>query len=273
MAHGWARTISLERHRTEEVRQTYLRLNFDMDQIPTRYGTTIHEPQHVHATPSIMVPRGNGDSNSRVIEMIRALDGILSELSVLEIKYMLQSDSSDGPAIKIPFLLRLKFRIKGKRELRATLGELRRHNEVLKATTKDLRKAVQYSLAISAHRMNSMNAEIHPAAGQIVPSQQADGGFSTLSIVDLIDLSPSISPDVWDADAVLFDDTPRIPPPLASKSTSSAASSRVDMSLGVFESSTSFISYEREDNYSVNKLRGDKICTQCHQMCRGAGYS
>jgi len=268
MAHSWAesrRTISLARNRTEEVRQTYLRLISDMDQIPTRYGPIICEPQHV--TNHAIISLENSDADSSSTEVIRALDEVLSELRALEIKYMLQPDSSDGPAIKIPFLLRLKFKIKGKRNLKAILKELRRHNENLKAMTKDLRKTIQCNLAISAHRLNSMNAEIHPTAYHITPPQ-ADDGFSVLSTEDLIVLSPTISLDTG-ATAVLVDGPPRIPPLLTSDSTSSAASSRVDMSVGVFESSTSFISYEYEDNYSVNKLKGDKICTQCHQVCRG----
>jgi len=180
---------------------------------------------------------------------------------------MLEPGTSDGPAMTVPFLLRLKFRYKGNRDLKAILRELRRHNEDLKAMTKDMRKTIQYTLAISAHRMNS------EPAGHITPPQ-ADEAFSTLSIEDLIVLSPSISLDAGDATAVLVDDPFRIPPLLISDLMSSTASSRVDMSAGVFESSTSFISYEREDNYSVYKEKGDKICTHCHQVCRGgAGYS
>jgi len=264
MAHSWRLAISLERHRAEEARQTYLHLN---SEVPSRYGTIIHEPQHAHASnPSVICPLENSDSS--FTEVIRALDEVLSELRALETKYMLQPVSSDGPAIKTPFLLRLKFRINGKRKLKAILGELRRHNEDLKMMTKDLRKTIQCNLAISAHRMNSMNAEPHHTACHITPPQ-ADEGSSMLVTEDLIDLSPSISLDAGEATVV---EDPL--PPLTSDSTSSAASSRVNMSAGgTFESSTSFISYEHEDNYSINKLRGDKICTHCHQMCRGAGYS
>ena len=253
--------------------QTYFRLNSGMYHIPTGYGATAHEgpPEYANAaSPSVVPTPEQAVQVSSSVVVIRALDEVLSELRALEIKYMLEPDLSGGPAIKVPFLLRLKFRCKGNRDLKAILGELRRHNEDLKAMTKDLRKTIRCNLAMSAHRMNSMGVEIHPATGHITPPQ-ADEGFSTLSTEDLIVLSPTISLDVGDATAV--DDPPRIPPRLTSALASSAASSRVDMSAGVFESSTTFISYEREDNYSVNKLKGDKICTQCHQVCRGVGYS
>ena len=177
---------------------------------------------------------------------------------------MLQPGSS---VIKIPFVVRLKFRVGGKRKLKTVLGELRRHNEDLKAMVKDLREAVQYNLAISAHRTNSTNIELHPAAGHIA-TPQADGG----STEDLIDLSPSISLDAGDAATVLVNNPPRIHPLPTSDLASSTESFRVDMPTGVFESSASFISYEREDNYSIYKDKGDKICTHCHQMCRGARY-
>ena len=242
-------------------------MNSDMHQIPARYEAIIREvsPQHAHvANPSVISPPGTTGSDSSSTELIRALDEVLSELRALEIKYMLETDSSDGLAIKVPFLLRLKFRTKGRRKLEAILGELRRHNEDLKTMTRDLRKAIQCNIAISAHRMNSMGAEPHPATCHI--TSQADEEFLT---EDLIVLSPTISFDSGGAAAV--DDSH---PPLTSDSTPSAISSSVNMSAGgVFESSTSFISYEREDNYSIYKDKGDKICTQCHQMCRGAGYS
>ena len=267
MTHSWQRTISLERHRAEKVRQTYIRLSSDMDQIPTRYGATVHDPQHAHATnPSVIPPLENSDSNSSTIAVIQVLDEILSELRALEIKYMLQPVSS---TTKIPFLLRLKFRIEGKRKLKTILGELRRHNGDLKAMIKDLREAAQYNLAMSTHRTNSTNIKLHPITGHI-PASQADGGFSTLSIEDLIDLSPSISLDARDATAVLVDDPLPLP---TGDSTPLTASSRVNMSVGgAFESPASSISYEREDNYSIYKDKGDTICTQCHQMCRGARY-
>ena len=265
MAHSWRRTISLERHRAEKGRQTYIRLSSDMDQIPTRYGATVHDHQNAHSTnPSVISPL-EGDSNSSATEVIQVLDEILSELRALEIEYMLQTVS---PTPKIPFLLRLKFRIEGKRKLKTTLGELRRHNEDLKVMIKDLREAVQYNLAISAIRTNSTNIEVHPAAGHI-PTSQADGGFSTLSTEDLIDLSPSRSRNSEDATA---DDPLQIPPLPTSDPTSSTASPRISTSAGVFESPASSISYEREDNYSIYKDKGDTICTQCHQMCCGTRY-
>ena len=269
MAHSWRRTISLERHRAEKGRQTYIRLSSDMDQIPTRYGATVHDHQNAHSTnPSVISPLEGCDSNSSATEVIQVLDEILSELRALEIEYMLQTVS---PTPKIPFLLRLKFRIEGKRKLKTTLGELRRHNEDLKVLIKDLREAVQYNLAMSAHQTNSTNIDPHPAAGHM-PTPQADGGFSTLSTEDLIDLSPSISLIAGSATAVLVHDLPQIPPLPTSDPTSSTASPRVYMSTGTFESPGSSISYEREDNYSIYKDKGDKICTQCHQMCRGARY-
>ena len=240
-----------------------------MYQAPDKNEGTIHEAlyQHTHVTNSPLI---NGDSSSSSTEVIRALDEVLSELRALEIKYMLEPDSSGRPVKKVPLLIRLRFRCKGNRDLKATLRELRRHNEDLKAMTKDLRKTIQCNLAISAHRMNSMNVvDFHrPAACQITPPHQAGEGFSMFETGDLIDLSPSISLGAGDAPAV--DD----PPPPLPDSTPSIASSRVSMSLsGVFESSGSFISYEREDNYSVFKHKGDKVCTQCHQVCRGARYS
>ena len=306
MAHGWAesrRTISLARHQIEGARQTYLRLHSEMDQIPTRYRTIIHEPQHTHTTsPSILSHLEN--SNPSFAEVIRALDEVLSELKVLEIKYMLQADSSNGPAMKIPFLLRLKFKIKGKRKLKAVLGEMQRHNAALKVMIKDLRKTIQCNLAVSVLRMNSMNIEFHPARCHINPLQADEGfsvlsaedlialspsishcagdiaslqaaeGFLMLSTEDLIDLSPNISPDVGDSTAVLVDDPLQTPPLPTSDPMLSTASFRVNMLAGgVFESPASSISYEREDNYSIHKDKGDKICTQCHQMCRGASYS
>ena len=271
MGRSWAqsrRTISLARHQTEEVRQTYFRLNSDMYQIPTGYGATTHEvpPEHAHTTnPPVVYTPGTSDARSSSTVVIRALDEVLSELRVFEHKYRLEPEFSDGPAVKVPLLLRLKFRCKGNRDLKAILGELRRHNEDLRAMTRDLRKTIRCNLAISAHRMNSIQVE---PAGHITPPQ-ADEGFSTLSTEDLIDLSPSISPDARDATAV---DDPL--PPITPDPTLSATGSQVNISAtGVFESSASFISYEHEDNYSINKLRGDKICTHCHQMCRGAGYS
>jgi len=159
-----------------------------MCNIPTGYGATIHEVplQQAHAThPSAVSPPENGDSSSSSTELIHALDEVLSELRALEIKYLLEPDSSDGPAIKAPFLLRLKFRCKGNRDLKAILGELRRHNEDLKAMTNDLRETIRCNLAMSAHRMNPMGVEIHPATGHITPPQ-ADAGFSTLSTEDLV---------------------------------------------------------------------------------------
>ena len=270
MTHGWRRTISLERHRAEEVRQTYIRLSSDMDQTPPRYGATVHDPQHAHAINPSAIPRlESGDSNSSVTEVIQVLDEILSELWALEVKCRLQPVSS---TTEIPFLLRLKFTIEGKRKLKTTLGELQRHNDDLKAMVKDLREAVQYNLAISAQQTNSMNIELHPTSGHIATSQ-ADGGLSTLRMEDLIDLSPSISLDAGDATAVLVHDPLQIPPLPTSGPTPSTASSPVSMSAGgVFESPASSISYEREDNYSIYKDKGDTICTQCHQMCRGARY-
>jgi len=271
MGRSWAqsrRTISLTRHQTEEVRQTYFRLNSEMYQIPTGYGATIHEvpPELVHATkPPVVSTPGTNDARPSSTVVIRALDEVLSELGAFEHKYRLEPESSVGPAMKVPLLLRLKFRCKANRDLKAILGELRRHNEDLKAMTNDLRKTIRCNLAISAHRMNSMKVE---PAGYITP-RQADEGFSALSTEDLIDLSPSISPDARDATAV---EDPL--PPITPDSMLSATSSQVNIcATSVFESSASFISYEHEDNYSINKLRGDKICTHCHQMCRGAGYS
>ena len=219
----------------------------------------------MHITsPSAIPPPENDDSSSSSAELIRALDEVLSELRALEIKYMLEPDSSDRHAMKVPLLLRLKFRIKGNRDLKATLEELRRHNEDLKTMTKDLRETIQCNLAISAHRINSM--EVEPAGYRTPP--QADEVFSVLFTEDLIDLSPSISLDAGGGPAV--DNLLRISPYLTPDLALSAASSRVDMSAsGVFKSSGSFISYEREDNYSVYKHKGDKICTQCHQVCHG----
>ena len=165
MAHGWRRTISLERHRAEEVRRTYIRLISDMDQIPTTYEPTVYDPQHAQATsPSAIPSLESGDSNFSITDVIQVLDEILSELRALEVKYMLQPVSSTA---NTPFLLRLKFQIEGKRKLKTTLGELRRHNEDLKAMIKDLRESVQYNLVISAYRTNSTNIELHPAAGHI----------------------------------------------------------------------------------------------------------
>ena len=243
-----------------------------MHQVPARYQGTIHDapPQRAQiTTPTAVPPPENGDSSSSSTEVIRALDEVLSELRALEIKYMLEPDSSGRPVKKVPLLIRLRFRCKGNRDLKAILRELRRHKKDLKAMTKDLRETIQCNLAISANRINSINVDLHQSAAcQITPPHQAGEGFSMFETGDLIDLSPSISLGAGDAPAV--DD----PPPPLPDSTPSIASSRVSMSLsGVFESSGSFISYEREDNYSVFKHKGDKVCTQCHQVCRGARYS
>ena len=198
-----------------------------MHQVPARYQGTIHDapPQRAQiTTPTAVPPPENGDSSSSSTEVIRALDEVLSELRALEIKYMLEPDSSGRPVKKVPLLIRLRFRCKGNRDLKAILRELRRHKKDLKAMTKDLRETIQCNLAISANRINSINVDLHQSAACQITPPQAGEGLSMLETGDLIDLSPSISLDA--GDVAVVDGV-------------SVASSRVSVSASaVFESSS-----------------------------------
>ena len=256
MGHGRAqsrRTISLARGQTESLRQIYLSLTSDMNKIPGSYGAIASASQD--ATTSPVSPLGDAHSNPP--NLIHTLNEVLSELRALELKYKLERDP---PTMSIPLLLRLKFKIKGKRDLKIILGELQRHNSNLETLTEHLRRTIPCNLALSAHRVASMNVEPHTAP----PVPEADQRPPTPFTEDLISLSPSISLNAGDIAAI--SDTSRNPLPLHTMS--SSASSRVRTPVGgVFQSSTSFVSYEREDNYSLHE--GDRICPQCHQMCRG----
>jgi len=287
MGHGWAqfrRTISRARAQTESLRHIYLGLTSDMNKIPGSYGAITSVSQEA-TNPSILSPPENVHSNC-----LRALDEVLSNLRTLEIKYMLERGPS---AMSIPLLLRLKFKIKGKRKLKDTLRELHIHNDNLETLIKHLRKTIPCNLALSAHRVASMNVEPHAAVSHITPPQ-AEQTFSVPSTEDLIYLPPTVPPNAGGIAAIsdplqipplqipplqipplqippLQIPPPQIPPPQILHPTPSSASSRVRTSVGgVFQSSTS-LSYEHEDNYSLHS--GDRICPQCHQMCRGDLYS
>jgi len=262
MGHSWAqsrRTISFARGQTEGLRHIYLGLTSDMDKIPGSYGA-ITSASH-DATTNPLSPPENVHFNSS--NLTRALDEVLSELRALEVKYMLEQNSSE---MSIPLLLRLQFKIKGKRDLNRILRELHRHNDSLEKLTEHLRRTIPCNLALSAHQMASMNVESHAAVSHITPLvPQADQTLPTPFTEDLISLSPTVSLSSRDIPAT--SDPLQTPLPLTLHLTSSSASSRVCMSVvGVFQSSTSFVSYEREDNYSLHS--GDRICPQCHQMCR-----
>jgi len=263
MGHSWAqsrRKISLARGQTESLRHIYLGLASDMNRIPGNYSAITSAPQD--ATTNPLSPPENVHFNSS--NLIRALDEVLSDLRTLEVKYMPEQDPS---AMSIPLLLRLQFKIKGKRDLNRILRELHRHNDSLEKLTDHLRKTIPCNLALSAHRMASMSIEPHTALSHITPPvPQADQMFPTPFTEDLISLSPTVSLSSRDIPAT--SDPLQTPLPLTLHLTSSSASSRVCMSVvGVFQSSTSFVSYEREGNYSLHS--GDRICPQCHQMCRG----
>ena len=303
----WAqfrRTISFVQGQTESLRYTYLRLNSDMNSIPGGYGVITREPQDA-TNPSMLSPPRNIHPNSPNI--IQALDGALSELRTLEMKYMLDRDShnTNTPTLDIPFLLRLRFRIKGKRALKATLAELEKRNEDMKAMIKELREIVRWNLEISTHQIPKV-----PTAGHItlepslsIPSipnssldtppvdttlPPVDKTFSpvdtTLSLVDTT-LSP-VDTTLPPVDAALPPAHASMPPrvggtaeigspprpssfharlPFASSKRRTSPYGEFRYS-GSFQSSGSFISHEREDNYSTHT--GDKICTQCHQVWR-----
>jgi len=81
-----------------------------MNRIPGSYGAITSAPQD--ATTNPLPPPENVHSSSN---LTRALDEVLSELRALVVKYMLEQDLS---AMSIPLLLRLQFKIKGKRDLK-----------------------------------------------------------------------------------------------------------------------------------------------------------
>ena len=177
-------------------------------------------------------------------EEVRAQDEVLSKLEALENKYMLQPAPSDGPAMKIPFLLRLKFMFIGKRNLKAILRELQRCNEALEAK----RRTIGCTPAFPVHRINSMNAENHPATCPIA-SPQVDEG------------SPQANEGSLQADegSLQADEGSLLAGEGSSQAGegSSATSSLGKMSpRGDFESPTSSIS-EHEDTYCVHKSEGD----------------
>jgi len=281
MGHCWAqcrRMISFARCQTESLRHIYLGLNSDMNQIPRSNGAITSELQDATKPPTLFPP-GNVHPNSSNI--IRALDEVLSELRSLEIKYMFDRDPSniDGAALNIPFRLRLKFRIKGQRDLKAILAELGRHNEDLKAMAKELRKIVRWKLEISARRMQ--NVEPSPTAGHITPPEvessvsmpciensNLDAPYVGVAppppvVTTLPPAHASMPPRAGDTTAI--DNPPR--PPSSHAGHSLAGSGYGIHTYGrEFQSSDSFSSHERQDNYSIHT--GDKICTQCHQVWR-----
>jgi len=162
----WAqlrRTIPFVREQTESLRHIYLDLDSGISGIP---GAITSEPQDTTNLPVLRLP-GNVYPNSPNI--IRALDEVLSELRTLEIKYMLEQDPSniDGPALNIPFLLRLKFQVKGKRDLKTILAELGGRNEDMMAITKELREMAQWKFKTSARQMS--NVEPGPTTGHVSP--------------------------------------------------------------------------------------------------------
>ena len=276
----WARsrrTISFVRGQTESLRHIYL---------AGSNGAITSEPQDA-INPPVLPPLGNIYPNSP--DIIRALDEVLSELRTLETKYMLERHPSEA-ALDIPFLLRLRFRIKGKRDLEGILEELERRNEGLKAMTKELRKKARWNLE-SAHQISQ--AELSPSRDRTAPSQ-VEQGFSipcmensnpdtpptastlppagTTSPPAGTALPPagttlppahaSMPPRAGDTNAV-----GNPPPPPSPHATPSFAGSEYTTNMsGEFHSIDSFSSYEREDNYSTHT--GDKICSQCHQVWR-----
>jgi len=194
---------------------------------------------------------------------------------------MLERDScgSGVAAINIPFPLRLQFRIKGKRELKAILAELDSHNEDIKAMTEELRKIVRWNLEISASQMS--NIDPSPTAGHITPPnidptcpipsiENSSLGAPPVGAIlppvgvtlPLASATPppvnaSMPPRAGGTTAI---DNPPRPPSLASSGHGINTYGRE------FHSSDSFTSYEWQDNYSTHT--GDKICTQCHQVWR-----
>jgi len=148
----WAqsrRTISFVRSQTESRRHIYLGLNSDMTHIHGGYEALIGESRDA-SNPSVLHTPGNVHPNPPNI--IRALDEVLSELRRLETKYMFEQHPSNigGATLNIPFLVRLKFRIKGKRDLKGLLAELERRNEDMKAMTKEMREIARWNLETSA---------------------------------------------------------------------------------------------------------------------------
>ena len=267
----WAqsrRTISFVRGQTESLRRIYLSLNSDMNQIPGSYGAITSEPQDT-TNPSVLPPPGNVHPNPPNI--IRALDEVLSVLRTLEVKYMLEQDpfNTSGAVLDIPFLLRLKFQIKGKRDLKAIVAELERRNENIKAMTEELREIGRWNLEISARQMS--NVDPSPTAGHIVP--EVGLNFSTSCINSSLDaphvgttLPPthaSMPPRAGDTTAI---NNPPRPPSSHARHSISSSGHGINTYEREFESSESLRSLERQDNYSTHT--GDKICTQCHQVWR-----
>jgi len=271
----WAqlrRTISFVRGQTASLRHIYLRLNSSMSDIAES------EPQDP-TNPSVLRPLGNVDPNSPNI--IRAIDEVLSELRSLEIKYMLEQHPSniDGTALDIPFLLRLKFQIKGKRDLKAILAELERRNEDMKAMIKELREIARWNFKISACQMP--NVEPSPTAADHITPPEVDPSLSIPCMRSSNQAVPpagatpppmggtyppvhaSMPPRAGDTTAI--DNPPR---PASSHAGTSLANfgHGINTEGGEFQSSESFASYEREDNYSIHT--GDQICKQCHQVWR-----
>jgi len=274
----WAqlrRTIAFVRGQTESLRHIYLDLDSGTSGIP---GAITSDPQDA-TNPSVMHPPGNVHLNSPNI--IRALDEVLSELRTLEIEYMLEQHPSNvgRPELNIPFLLRLKFQIKGKRDLKTILAELERRNEDMKAMIKELREIAQWKCRTSARQMS--HVEPSPTAADHITPPEVEPSFSVAGIEgSTLDAPPagvtplpaggtpppahaSMPPGAGDTTAI--DNPPR------------SASSHAGTSLanfghgtntdgGEFQSAESFASYEHEDNYSTHT--GDQICKQCHQVWR-----
>ncbi|KAF8426712.1 hypothetical protein EV426DRAFT_572602 [Tirmania nivea] len=241
-----------------------------MNHIPGSYGAITGEPQDT-TNPSVIPPPRNIHPN--FTNLIRALDEALSELRTLEIKYMLERDPSNnnGGALNIPFLLRLKFRIKGKRDLETILAELERHNWGLKGMIEEVRKIVRWNLEISARQMP--NVEPRPTADKRIPPE-VETSFSITGIessnldsppVDAILPPAHISIPLPAEDTTAIDNPPQPPSSLARRSSASFERG-IDTYGREFQSSDSFTSYERQDNYSIHT--GDQICTQCHQVWR-----
>ena len=146
------------------------------------------EPQDTIYPSALPLP-GNVHPDS--VNITRALDEALSELRSLKIKYMLQQHPSNiaGAAFIIPFRLRLKFRIKGKRDLNAILVELEKRNEDMKAMTKELRKIARWNLKTSAPQMS--NVEPSPTSGHITPPE-VEPNFSIPCIEN-----PNLDAPLW----------------------------------------------------------------------------
>jgi len=293
----WAqlrRTISFVRGQTESLRHIYLDLDSGMSDTP---GAITSEGQD---TATSAVPPGMHPNSPNII---RALDEVLSELRTLEIKYMLEQHPSNigGPPLNIPFLLRLKFQIRGKRDLRAILAELERRNEDMKAMIKDLREIAQWRCKTSARQMN---CEPSPTAGHTTPLEvepsfpiagrenstldapsalpaggtPLPGGGTTPPVGATpppvgatpppVDATPppgnaSMPPRAGDTAAI--DNPPRPASSLAEPSLANFGHG-INTYGREFQSAESFASYEREDNYSTHT--GDQICKQCHQVWR-----